>query len=412
MSDFEEETYSTIFATLKHPIRRKILRLLSDGPRSFTEIQKLFKMDSPYLTYHLESLKNLVSKTDDGRYQLSSMGEGAIAVMQRMEETPETLPRDPLSSRLDMRVEPLGVTIVAVIFLFVGFFEMMLGLAQMTFDLVLGSLLIGWGILAMLTSMGLAWRKRWAWYLAFGQTVTGFLRIFAVPYAAPVMPFRIAQLPLELILLSYLFMYLFFRRDVFLGKTTVGTKTWLKINKIFIVAIIVWVTMFTALKPFAMEDLTATIYTSLGNPNIKHGPIRVLVRVSNESDLDPYQDYYSVNIQVISEKPMDLLRLTVKSEQGICDNWHPTQGSTQMAVVDVTGEGTDQIEWAMSPFIPSNFKFEAEYVVSEGDNFNWNVEADVQRLTSIWWIGLEVGAMSIILAWSAIRYTSTHKPED
>lgn len=62
MSEFDEYTYSAIFAALKHPVRRKILRLLSERVRSFTEMQNLFKVDSPYLTYHLDSLRDLVYK--------------------------------------------------------------------------------------------------------------------------------------------------------------------------------------------------------------------------------------------------------------------------------------------------------------------------------------------------------------
>jgi DNA-binding transcriptional ArsR family regulator len=160
MSDFEEETYSTIFVALKHPIRRKILRFLSDGPRSFTEIQKLFKIDSPYLTYHLESLKNLVSKTDDGRYQLSSMGEGAVAAMQKVEETPEA----PMRVRAGEAVKK--VRIGFVISLCAGILMLVVSLVRLSrmvmarlvstsppavFDLIIGALwvippvLVIWG---------------------------------------------------------------------------------------------------------------------------------------------------------------------------------------------------------------------------------------------------------------------------
>lgn len=89
MAEFEEETYSTIFAALKHPSRRKILRLLSEKPRSFTEMQNLFKVESPYLTYHLDALKQLVSKTENGRYRLSAVGEAAMALMRGVEEAPK-----------------------------------------------------------------------------------------------------------------------------------------------------------------------------------------------------------------------------------------------------------------------------------------------------------------------------------
>ncbi len=124
MSEFEEETYSTIFATLKHPTRRKILRLLSKGPRSFTEMQNLFKVHSPYLTYHLESLKDLVSKTENGRYRLSSMGEGAVALMERVEETPKTTPKYRLSSgwRRILNTFQLSATILAIALILTGWY--------------------------------------------------------------------------------------------------------------------------------------------------------------------------------------------------------------------------------------------------------------------------------------------------
>ncbi len=113
MSEFEEETYSTIFAALKHPIRRGILRILSEGPRSFTEMQNLFKVDSPYLTYHLDSLKDLVSKTEDGRYRLSSMGDSAIALMIGVEETPKPLaPRYRLKQTIFKAVTILSIIIL------------------------------------------------------------------------------------------------------------------------------------------------------------------------------------------------------------------------------------------------------------------------------------------------------------
>jgi DNA-binding transcriptional ArsR family regulator len=84
----EEEPYSSIFGSLKHPIRRKILRLLSEKPRSFSEMLEASGVSSSHLTYHLENLGELVSKTDDGKYRLSTFGEAAVATMSRIEETP------------------------------------------------------------------------------------------------------------------------------------------------------------------------------------------------------------------------------------------------------------------------------------------------------------------------------------
>jgi DNA-binding transcriptional ArsR family regulator len=89
MSSFEEEPYSTIFASLKHPIRRKILRMLSEKPRSFSEILEVLGISSSHLTYHLENLGQLVSKMDDGKYKLSTFGEAAVGTMSKVEEAPK-----------------------------------------------------------------------------------------------------------------------------------------------------------------------------------------------------------------------------------------------------------------------------------------------------------------------------------
>jgi DNA-binding transcriptional ArsR family regulator len=86
MLDSEEETYATIFTALKHPIRRGILRILSAAPKSFSDLQKVFKIESSHLTYHLEGLGNLLLKTEDGKYALSSLGEAAVSMMNHVEE--------------------------------------------------------------------------------------------------------------------------------------------------------------------------------------------------------------------------------------------------------------------------------------------------------------------------------------
>jgi DNA-binding transcriptional ArsR family regulator len=88
MSSSEEDSYSMIFASLKHPIRRKILRILSSEPQSFSDLQKQFKIESSHLTYHLDGLGNLLYKAEDGKYALSSLGEAAVSMMKNVEEPP------------------------------------------------------------------------------------------------------------------------------------------------------------------------------------------------------------------------------------------------------------------------------------------------------------------------------------
>jgi DNA-binding transcriptional ArsR family regulator len=89
----EEETYYTIFTALRHPIRRRILRMLAKEPMTFTETLNRLKIESSHLTYHLESLGVLISKTENGRYRLSTFGGAAVSMMGWVEEAPKTEPK-------------------------------------------------------------------------------------------------------------------------------------------------------------------------------------------------------------------------------------------------------------------------------------------------------------------------------
>jgi DNA-binding transcriptional ArsR family regulator len=85
----EEEIYSTMFTSLKHPARRKILRLLAAKPMTFMEMVDTLGVSSSHLTYHLESLGELITKSEDGLYRLSSFGEATVGAMKSVEEVPE-----------------------------------------------------------------------------------------------------------------------------------------------------------------------------------------------------------------------------------------------------------------------------------------------------------------------------------
>jgi DNA-binding transcriptional ArsR family regulator len=88
MSSSEDEIYSTMFTSLKHPSRRKILRMLSERSMTFSQMLEELKISSSHLTYHLESLGELVLKIDDGKYALSSFGEATVDTMRGVEEVP------------------------------------------------------------------------------------------------------------------------------------------------------------------------------------------------------------------------------------------------------------------------------------------------------------------------------------
>lgn len=89
----EEETYSLIFTSLKHPIRRKILRMLTSRRMTFSEILSILSIDSGHLSYHIENLGELITRSLDGKYELSSVGAAAVKLMSGVEEQPRSLAR-------------------------------------------------------------------------------------------------------------------------------------------------------------------------------------------------------------------------------------------------------------------------------------------------------------------------------
>ncbi len=115
MSDSGEETYSTMFASLKHPARRKILRMLAEKPKNFSRILEELGISSSHLTYHLENLGELVSKREDGRYRLSSFGRAAVLTMKGVEEAPEVQPKSIFSLPKQWQVVFGALMIVIVV---------------------------------------------------------------------------------------------------------------------------------------------------------------------------------------------------------------------------------------------------------------------------------------------------------
>lgn len=109
----EEETYSVIFSSLKHPVRRKILRLLTDGSKTFTEILEQVNVDSSHLSYHLDNLGELLKK-ENGKYSLSDFGLAATSLMSRVEE-PEKKALVFKKSLFQIRPKPLFIFMAAIL---------------------------------------------------------------------------------------------------------------------------------------------------------------------------------------------------------------------------------------------------------------------------------------------------------
>ena len=85
MLELEDDTYSSIFQALKHPIRRRILRMLNGRPMTYTEILNDLGIDNGLLNYHLENLRELLAKGEDEKYRLSEFGEAGLSLIDRVE---------------------------------------------------------------------------------------------------------------------------------------------------------------------------------------------------------------------------------------------------------------------------------------------------------------------------------------
>ena len=112
MEDSKEEIYSTMFSSLKHPARRKILRILSEKPLTFSEMLDLLGVSSSNLTYHLESLGELISQ-EKGIYKLSTFGSAAVGTMKIVEEAPEVQSKKRGAMSLKWKTA-LGVLLIGI----------------------------------------------------------------------------------------------------------------------------------------------------------------------------------------------------------------------------------------------------------------------------------------------------------
>jgi hypothetical protein len=86
MSGSEEETYSIMFTSLRHPARRKILKMLSERSMTFSQMLDKLGIPGSQLTYHLETLGEFIVKMETGEYKLSSFGEASVSMMKGAEE--------------------------------------------------------------------------------------------------------------------------------------------------------------------------------------------------------------------------------------------------------------------------------------------------------------------------------------
>jgi len=83
-----EKELSQIFNLLKHPLRRGILKLLSNSPQSYTMILKSLEIpESSILNYHLREMDDLMIKKDvNGKYELNEVGKICLQLVLKVKE--------------------------------------------------------------------------------------------------------------------------------------------------------------------------------------------------------------------------------------------------------------------------------------------------------------------------------------
>jgi len=101
-----------MFTALKHPIRRKILRIINESPVTYTEILNQLSIDNGLLNYHLENMKDLIAKKEDGSYLLSEFGKAAVGLTQKVEESPR---KEEMSPKGLFSKQFMGITLILLI---------------------------------------------------------------------------------------------------------------------------------------------------------------------------------------------------------------------------------------------------------------------------------------------------------
>ena len=109
-----ERERAEVFDALGHPTRINILKLLSSGSLSFSELKKKTGIESSgHLQHHLAKLNGLITTDEHGNYRLSDTGNDALFTLQTVETASRQGKRRSKTSSWKPRI--LVSTVVAVL---------------------------------------------------------------------------------------------------------------------------------------------------------------------------------------------------------------------------------------------------------------------------------------------------------
>jgi hypothetical protein len=89
--------------------------MLGSKPMTFMELVEELGISTPNLTYHLESLGELITKMDNGQYKLSTFGKASVSAMKGVEDVHGAEPKRRLSALKERAV--LGVLLITIVLL-------------------------------------------------------------------------------------------------------------------------------------------------------------------------------------------------------------------------------------------------------------------------------------------------------
>lgn len=263
----DRETYDLISKSLSHPIRRKVLRLLTDGRNlTFTRLRDLLGIDGSHLSYHLNQMAELLKKTEDGSYELSSLGIVAVSLMRDVEELSSEQGQKRLVEATTKR--PIGLSLLWVgmaimglmglasagffWFLFPSFYPSAVGEQSLLVTVIVGTS----SIISLAIAFGLRKSAAWGWWSAMsffgGSSVAAVLSIFSLS-TVPSVFLCVASTGAYVICVWYLKG----NRRWFEGLNTIARRTRLVAIGIGLFAVIVSVAAPYAILPAFVEPTPA-----------------------------------------------------------------------------------------------------------------------------------------------------------
>jgi hypothetical protein len=90
--DLSDENRFQIFQALSHPVRVKILVMVSGGCKTFSSLKHELGIESSgQLQHHMQKLSGLVGEDADGTYVLTFLGKRAIEIYRQSEKSESSL---------------------------------------------------------------------------------------------------------------------------------------------------------------------------------------------------------------------------------------------------------------------------------------------------------------------------------